>query len=66
MVPVFYFAFFWRSVTAGGRVGSFVRRGEPLLRTYELNVSRSIHGKAPKGQLHRHPIAVSGSGHTGS
>ena len=45
---------------AGCRVRSFVRGKEPLLRTRELIVSRSVQ-KAPKRQLHSTLIAVSGS-----
>ena len=53
-----FFFFCGRSPTAGCRVcRSFVRGKEPLLRTRELVVSRSVHGKAPKRQLFmvRHP-----------
>ena len=52
--------FFLRSVTAGGRVGPFVLDEEPLLRTRGMIVSRGVYCKAPKGQLHSTPIAVSG------
>ena len=57
---------FSRSPTAGCRVRSFVRGKEPLLRTRELIVSRSVQGKAPKRQLRSTPIAVSGNAYTGN
>ena len=44
---------------------SFVRGGEPLLRTRGMIGSPSVYGKAPTRQLHSVPIAGSGSGHTG-
>ena len=42
-----------------------MRGGELLLRTRGMIVSRSVGGKAPTRQLHRFPIAASGSGHAG-
>ena len=45
--------FFWRSVTASGRVrSSFVRGGEPLLCTRGMIGSRRVYGKASKRQLY--------------
>ena len=40
----------------GSRVRSFVRGGEPLLRTRGMIGSRSVCGKAPMRQLHSNPI----------
>ena len=58
--------FFFLAVAAtGGRVRSFARGVEPLLRTRGMNGSRSVYGKAPMRRLHSNPIAVSGSGHNG-
>ena len=47
----------------GGRVRSFVRGGEPLLRTRRMIGSCSVCDKALMRQLHSNPIAVSGSDH---
>ena len=49
---LFVFWLLWRSVAAGYRVRSSVRGDQPLLRTRELIVSRSVHDKTPKRQLH--------------
>ena len=42
------FCFFPVVGYAGGRVRSFVRGGEPSLRTRGMIASRSVYGKAPK------------------
>ena len=47
------------------KLKSFVRGGEPLLRTRGMIGSRSAYGKAPMKQLHGNPLAVSAFGHTG-
>ena len=57
--------FFFLAVTAtGGRVRSFVRGGEALLRTRGMIGSSSVYGKVPTRQLCSSLIAVSRSGHT--
>ena len=46
---------FWRSITAGDRVRSFVRGGELLLHTRGMIVSPRVYGTAPSRQLHSTP-----------
>ena len=58
------FCCFLAVAATGGRVRSFARIGEPLLRTRGMIGSRRVYGKAPM-RLHSNLISVSGSGHTG-
>ena len=60
-----FFLFFLAVAATGGRVSSFMRDREPLLRTRGMIESRSVYAMASMRQIHSNPIAVSGSGHTG-
>ena len=59
-----FFVFLAIAVT-GVRGRSFVRGGEPLLRTRGMVGLRNVYGEAPMRQLHSHPIAVSRSDRAG-